>query len=130
MEVRELAVPDTAAASARAFAALKLFRLFSRCCNGSVGIPWALFSADLASRDFPADTDRLGEPFGDFLPPEPADAARAFEFSAMVATQSIRSNPRADLHGNVHNCLELDSSWPATVKPDRTTRLITKSQST
>lgn len=81
MEVRELAVPDTAAASARALAALKLFRLFSRCPNGSAGIPPAL----LFSAVFPADTDLLGEPCGDFLPPEPAYAGRGFAFSVMAS---------------------------------------------
>lgn len=99
VEVRELAVPDMAAASARAFAALKLFRLFSRCPNGNVGIP-AFVSAEIESLDFPADNDRLGEPFCDFIPAEPADAGRALAFSDIVSSQSFRSNPRPEFGCN------------------------------
>lgn len=88
-----------AAASARALAALKLFRLFSRCPNGNVGIP-AFVSAEFESLDFPADADRLGEPFCDFIPAEPADAGRALAFSDIVTSQSFRSNPRPELGCN------------------------------
>lgn len=97
MEVRELAVPDMAAASARALAALKLVRLFSRCPNGSAGIA-VLFSAFAeASRDFPADAVRLGEPFCDFLPPEPADVGRA----------SVMASTRGSLHRELGEILPI-----------------------
>ena len=91
MEVHELDAASAppriiAAASARAFAALKLFRLFSRCPKGNASIP--AFSAPPhkfpASLSFPADTVLFGEPLCDFLPPEPADDDRGFTFSAMA----------------------------------------------
>jgi hypothetical protein len=89
VEERELPPPDAAAASALAFAWLKLFRLLSRCPKGNVGIT-VLFSAApprryvTTSLDFPADIALFGDPSRDFAPPEPADDDRGFTFSAMA----------------------------------------------
>ena len=96
VDVRKVAAPAIASLSARAFAALKLFRLFSRCPKGSAGIP-ALVSAApprrvaVASLDFPADADLFGDPLCDCLLAEPADEDRCFIFSAMAPVKEVEA---------------------------------------